>query len=558
MADSRHAVAARSLVAAVVWILWCLSIAVSGEESATSVVRVLAGAVAGLAAGILLGGVLVWLLSLRKEPVGRALHAAARALAGGIAGLTLAASLPASNPDVGFPAAMMVVVPAIACPWLLDAMEQVYAARAAVLEQRAALVRDAATLSAASATQAKVVADVRATIAAAVESELAPAREGVARRLAALDAGGTAELGPGDAGDLRDVTQDSLRPLIRTLNAADAAQAEPLGIGGAIRAIIRTQPFHPTPLAVLYVLTTLPDFWIRQGAVEATLNVAIGVGAIFAILGAGNAVMRRGVVRHDVAFMVTFGVLQIPTVVYSLVTVGMPEAAVSSVASVLVSAALVLLTSSLGSWRDRQEASQQTFRDLLDAERIDTLARSRVAAEVARQAALALHGPVQARLAACAVALEEAGRAGDSAGQIAALQNADQALRFRLFDDSPPRVQGLPEVLAAAAAPWEGLVDIRLETSGEQPSPEAIEAIEQVVEESITNAVRHGGARQVVVLVEGSPDGHRITVDDDGRGALEPLPGIGLTLYQRVTRGHWELTRSDALNGARLTALVPR
>jgi signal transduction histidine kinase len=164
---------------------------------------------------------------------------------------------------------------------------------------------------------------------------------------------------------------------------------------------------------------------------------------------------------------------------------------------------------------------------------------------------------VQARLAACAVALEEAARAGDSAGQIAALQNAEDALRFRLFDDSPSTPRDLPEVLAAAAAPWEGLVDIRLETSGEQPSPEATDAIEQVVEEAITNAVRHGGARYVVVQVEGSPDGHRITVDDDGRGAHEALPGIGLTLYERVTGGRWELTTSDALAGARLTALVP-
>lgn len=540
------------------WVLAALTLGAHRGASGAEIALVASYALVGLAVGVAAGALLEWVLTRGGRTAGRLLQSVTRSVGGATAGATLAMLLQLSGQSSRLPAVMLVIVPAIAAPWLLDVMEQVSRARADILEQRARLVREAAELLATSTAQESVVAEIRATITHAVDSELAPARAGVARQLAALEgsASNVATVS-GRTTHLRDVTQDSLRPLISTLNAADAVQAEPLGLGGAMRAIIATQPFHPTPLAVVYVLTTLPAFWLPQGPALATLNVAIGVAAIYAILGAGNAVMRSGRVRHGIAFIATFIVLQAPSVAYAFVTIGGPEAAVASIASVLVSGTLVLLTSSLGSWRDRQEAAQQTFRDLLNTERIETLAHARVAADVARQAAHALHGPVQARLAACAVALDEAARSGDSDGQIAALHSAQEALRFQLFDNPQTPVRDLPTVLAAAVAPWAGLVEIGLEITPGMPSPTAIHAIEQVVEEAITNAVRHGGARLVLVRVEHAPGRHHITVDDDGCGVHEALPGVGLSLYERVTGGRWSLSASGLLAGARLTAVVP-
>lgn len=557
MTEYRSGVLMRSTIASTIWVLWALSIGVRPESSGVGVGRVVAFALVSLIAGVGVGSILEWMLLRGGRIASRFLHAVTRGLVGGTAGLTFALLLLREGGIESLPAAMVIIVPAIATPCLLDAMEQVARARDDILRRREQLVSEAANLMATSAAEAAVIAEIRVTIIAAVEHELAPARANVARRLAALERGTSLGSRNDGAGQLDDMAHDSLRPIIQTLDATREAQARPLGLLGTIRAIVRTQPFHPAPLAMIYVLTTLLNLWTQQGPVLALVNVAIGAAAIFAILGAGNLLLRRGIGQHAVVFIGTLVALQIPTVVHNMATVGGMDGAVSSATSALISAALVLLTSSLGSWRDRQEEAQQTFRALLDAERIDSMARARVTAEIARQVAQALHGPMQARLSACAVALDEAGRSGDIAGQIAALQSAEKALLLRLFDEEPDAARTLSTVLDAVAAPWEGLVDIRLETSGEQPSPEATKAIEQVVEEAITNAVRHGGAHHVVVQVEGSSDGHRITVDDDGRGALEALPGIGLTLYQRVTRGQWELTTSDALAGARLTAVVP-
>jgi signal transduction histidine kinase len=99
-------------------------------------------------------------------------------------------------------------------------------------------------------------------------------------------------------------------------------------------------------------------------------------------------------------------------------------------------------------------------------------------------------------------------------------------------------IPGLVDNLRAAG------LDVALEITGEVPMqvPPGVElASYRVVQESLTNVVRHAPGARVVVDLDYAPDGIDIVVDDDGAG-LMPVrsapSGHGLMgMRERVTTG---------------------
>jgi len=117
-----------------------------------------------------------------------------------------------------------------------------------------------------------------------------------------------------------------------------------------------------------------------------------------------------------------------------------------------------------------------------------------------------------------------------------------------LRDDAPlrpasgPGLRKLPEL--AENARRTGLdvkLDVRLDPgTGGQPAAAMQEAAYRIVQEALTNVVRHAGASRAAVVLEipaDGPDAGRltVTVDDDGRGAAGAPEGNGLTgMRERV------------------------
>ena len=99
-------------------------------------------------------------------------------------------------------------------------------------------------------------------------------------------------------------------------------------------------------------------------------------------------------------------------------------------------------------------------------------------------------------------------------------------------------IPGLVENLRAAG------LDVSFEVTGDPPSvvPPGVElASYRVVQESLTNVVRHAPGARVVVDLDYAPDGIDIVVDDDGAGLMavrSPTTGHGLLgMRERVAAG---------------------
>lgn len=106
-------------------------------------------------------------------------------------------------------------------------------------------------------------------------------------------------------------------------------------------------------------------------------------------------------------------------------------------------------------------------------------------------------------------------------------------------------------------------LEVRTTTSGlARPLPAAVDlAAFRVVQESVTNVVRHARARRADVLLDYGRDALTVRVDDDGRGAgaTGPQPGNGLRgMRERaVALGGTLVLGRSPLGGLRVEALIP-
>ncbi|MEU4653383.1 histidine kinase [Streptomyces sp. NPDC023723] len=102
-----------------------------------------------------------------------------------------------------------------------------------------------------------------------------------------------------------------------------------------------------------------------------------------------------------------------------------------------------------------------------------------------------------------------------------------------------PGLDDLPALLDRVRA---GGPPVRYETAGDpRPVPAATgSTVFRIVQEALTNAVRHAGAREVTVRIAYGPPEVRVRVTDDGRGArtAAPAAGHGLTGIRERAAAH--------------------
>ena len=212
--------------------------------------------------------------------------------------------------------------------------------------------------------------------------------------------------------------------------------------------------------------------------------------------------------------------------------------------------------------RERETATQQAALE----------ERTRIARE--------LHDVVAHHVSAIAV---QAGAAAEIAeadpSRARAVLATIQATSRQALAEMRALVGVLPEEGGAALAPAPHLadvetlaaqsraagLDVRLHVEGAPRAlPEALDlSAYRIVQEALTNTLKHAGAASVDVTVRYGQDSVELVIEDDGRvrGAGEPLPGAGRGLVgmrERVAlfHGQLELGRAPA-GGFRVHAVLP-
>jgi len=173
--------------------------------------------------------------------------------------------------------------------------------------------------------------------------------------------------------------------------------------------------------------------------------------------------------------------------------------------------------------------------DRLDHERRESVRRTQSAQEQERRSiSLELHDEIGQNLTALLLQLDVALRSAASPAQREVLETSSDTVR-----DCLEHVRGIVRRLRPEALDDLGLlgalehlcdrvghdtgmlVGRSLDPAVPQLSPDAQLVVYRVTQESLTNAIRHAGARNVRVELQPSGGGARLTVTDDGIGLPE-------------------------------------
>ncbi|HEX2054209.1 MAG TPA: histidine kinase [Actinomycetota bacterium] len=121
-----------------------------------------------------------------------------------------------------------------------------------------------------------------------------------------------------------------------------------------------------------------------------------------------------------------------------------------------------------------------------------------------------------------------------------------------------PGLRDLPELVSSAGG---GALATRLEIEGDpRPLPTAVELTAyRIVQESLTNVIRHAGASLARVVVRYEPSILTVSVDDDGKGSNGSGGGHGIAgMRERAEAVGGRLEAGEAPNGGfRVWAVLP-
>ena len=181
--------------------------------------------------------------------------------------------------------------------------------------------------------------------------------------------------------------------------------------------------------------------------------------------------------------------------------------------------------------------------------------------EITRQrretVATALHGSVQAALAAAHLRLQLALRDGFDSVLALAQARADAERAVILAVDLSQPVTGTVARLAELQSGWAGVTDLSVDVAADvlDADPVAARLVTDLFTEAVLNAVKHAEADWVECSVKGVGDTLTLSVRNPGTGvAVATTPGGGTRLLERSTIS-WELTHTDGVTT--LSARLP-
>ena len=133
---------------------------------------------------------------------------------------------------------------------------------------------------------------------------------------------------------------------------------------------------------------------------------------------------------------------------------------------------------------------------------------------------------------------------------------------LRSLDSTVERLVGLDDLPALAQQARGNGLDVRIVDEGEDREvPDALgQTVYRIVQEALTNIIKHAEATSAVVKIERGPDALTVTVHDDGQGLGESTAGNGIRgMSERAAEWGGQLGVTSPAPGAGtvVTAVLP-
>lgn len=177
---------------------------------------------------------------------------------------------------------------------------------------------------------------------------------------------------------------------------------------------------------------------------------------------------------------------------------------------------------------------------------------------MSHQWATFIHGKILTRLAATSLKLEQAVTNSDAISFAVGLKDITSVLSdpTREFEQ---KTVDLKTEISSRLDPWEGLIaiKIKIDPALADISNERVKDLGEVIEEIISNSVRHGCSQNISIDITSiaHPD-IQVSIEDDAVNPLPSVPsrvGLGTKILNLVSDGRWSISRNGAKTTVKLT-----
>ena len=374
---------------------------------------------------------------------------------------------------------------------------------------------------------------------------------------------GLAKLEPSEISNaIKASAQESVRPLSKTLwqESSNIIKRPPLSKIVAIA--ISTYPIPTFWMTSMIVITQSINPFLQLGFFRGLTILVFTVGMTIAICTTANAITKRKSKFYLPIFIAVFILLQFRRFVSANIVAqwaSNQETVEVFVTQIIINAIGFVFIVTLSAWRRINVGVLNELQLDIKEQQVGAIARSKQTAEVAREMSRVLHGAVQTRLVACAMMIDNSSKSGDEVTLNLAMLEALSILQAPLPISESEITLGAE--VERKLSLWHGLCAFELQIDPrlvDVTNPEPRE-VGRIIEEGISNSIRHGGASKIAVSVMSGADGSVvIQIDDNGSGiskTSQNKPGIGSAIFASATRGSWSLSSLE--KGARLLAVIP-
>lgn len=362
---------------------------------------------------------------------------------------------------------------------------------------------------------------------------------------------------------LRDLVEYGLRPISHKIWQENSKAAQSLSISQLARLAVKKNPFPmglilgglaislmPINLSafkpgdalfrtlVMLALTSIVLFSAKRLPRESKVGIWLGFTGATVVstavsLAGGMAILGQPFTFSDIPIWIAYFIWQLQL---SMVA--------SAVSEVMSSRAEI-----------RKELLQSLGQEQLDSEVRGALNRIRN-----RELAQYIHGNIQNKLLSFALKFDQDNLSTGDVSKL--LEEVENLFSEAISEYKSVDTAGLDEQLAQLVQRWVGFVNIELRNSLSKSdlSEEQIKSLVQIVSEGVSNAVRHGFAKNLKIRIQRSESENsqiEVTVEDDGLGPRSGKSGLGTELLTATSGANWSLT-SGKFGGsvlrARLTA----
>ena len=205
-----------------------------------------------------------------------------------------------------------------------------------------------------------------------------------------------------------------------------------------------------------------------------------------------------------------------------------------------------------------QHAESEFLERQLSKEQLEAMLMKREEERLSRELAKYLHGTIQSRLMASAIALEKAGRKGDKKALERELAQAYESLRVPSASYFSAPEDSFKAEVAKVVSKWSDLLKIKtkIDKSVGELDPSKAQEIGNAINEGISNSFRHGRASEVKLNISRSKNVIKVEIIDNGSGPQGGRGGLGTEWFNAISGKSWSLKPNNNLNGSKLELVV--